>query len=149
MVFMDSSQSCVATLIQYPTEPLTTGSNFDPLLLLLALAGDVHPNRGLPSYPCSVRFKNITSQYTSNMCTRCLHWVHSRCAGLQNVEDYRRANGWICTTCDAPSPTPSPAHTFHHVRQGVQHTSVKRQWHRQQTDETKHLPRGAQRQSNR
>ena len=27
------------------------------------------------------------------------------------------------------------------------HTSVERQWHRQQTDGTKHLPRGAQRQS--
>ena len=29
----------------------------------------------------------------------------------------------------------------------VQHTTVKRQWYRQQTDGTKHLPRGAQHQS--
>ena len=35
----------------------------------------------------------------------------------------------------------------HHVRQDVQHTTVERQWYRQQTDRTKHLPRGAQRQS--
>ena len=33
-----------ATLTHYSTEQLTTGSDFDPLLLLLALAGDVHPN---------------------------------------------------------------------------------------------------------
>ena len=31
---------------------------------------------------------------------------------------------------------------FHHVRQGVQHTLVERQWHRQQTDRTKYLPQG-------
>ena len=37
-------------------------------------------------------------------------------------------------------------HLVHHVRQYVQHISVERQWHRQQTDGT-HLPRGAQRQS--
>ena len=59
-------------------------------------------------------------------------------------------NGWICTACmtpprpRAPSPPPSPAH---HVRQVVQHTTLERQWYRQQTDVTKHLPRGAQRQS--
>ena len=44
----------------------------------------------------------------------------------------------------APSPPPSPAH---HVRQDVQHTTVERPWHRQQTDGIKHLPQGAQRQS--
>ena len=43
-----------------------------------------------------------------------------------------------------PTPPPSPAH---HVRQVVQHTTVERQWYRQHTDRTKHLPRGAQRQS--
>ena len=31
-----------ATLTHYSTEPLTTGPNYDPLLLLLALAGDGH-----------------------------------------------------------------------------------------------------------
>ena len=44
-----------------------------------------------------------------------------------------------------PSPPPSPAHT-NHVRQVVQHITMERQWYRQQTDGTKHLPRGAQRQ---
>ena len=39
-----------------------------------------------------------------------------------------------------------PPH-FHHVRQGVQHNSVEHQWHRQHTYGTKHLLRGAQRQS--
>ena len=81
-------------------------------LLLSALAGDVHPNPGPPRYPCSVCFKNVTSQGTSYMCTRCSHWVHSRCSGLRNVADYRRANGIG-----------------------------------NKQDGTKHLPRGAQRQS--
>ena len=46
------------------------------------------------------------------MCTRCSHWVHSRCSGLRNVADYHRANGWICTACKTPpqlrSPSPPP-----------------------------------------
>ena len=34
-----------------------------------------------------------------------------------------------------------PRPHFHHVGQGIQHTSVECQWHRQQTYGTKHLPR--------
>ena len=86
----------------YSTEPLTTGSEFDPLLLLLSLVRDVHPNPEPLSYHCSVCFKNVTRQCTSYLCTRC-----SEC---------HRANGWIFTTCRtprqprAPSLPPSPAH---------------------------------------
>ena len=115
--FMEASQLYAKTLTHYSTNPLTTGSDYDPLLLLLALAGDVHPNTGTPRYSCSVCFKNVTSQGTSYMCTRFSHWVHSRCSGLRNAADYRRANGWISTACmtrrqpRAPSPKPSPAHT--------------------------------------
>ena len=129
-VFMESSQLYAATLTNYSTELLTTGPNYDPLLLLLALAGDVHPNPGPSKYPCSVCFKNVTSQGTSYLCTRCSHWVYSRCSGLRNAADYRKANGWICTACMTPprprasTPPPSPAH---HVRQVVQHTTVERQ----------------------
>ena len=54
---MESSQLYAATLTHYSTEPLTTGRDYDPLLLLLALAGDVHPNPGPSRYPCSVCFK--------------------------------------------------------------------------------------------
>ena len=39
---MELSQLYAATLTHYSTEPLTTGPNYNPLLLLLALAGDVH-----------------------------------------------------------------------------------------------------------
>ena len=77
--FMKSSQLYAAALTHYSTEPLTTGPNYDPPLLLLALAGDVHPNPGPSRYPCSVCFKNVTSHGTSYLCTRCSHWVHSRC----------------------------------------------------------------------
>ena len=76
-----------------------------------------HPNLVLPRSPCSDCFKNVTSQGTSYLCTRWSHCVHSRCSGLRNIADYRRDNGWICTTCRtppqprAPSPPPSPTHT--------------------------------------
>ena len=83
--FMESSQLYAATLTHYSTEPLTTGTDYDPLLLLLALAGDVHPNPVPSRYPCSVCFKNVTSQGTSYLCTICSHWVHSRCSGLRCV----------------------------------------------------------------
>ena len=114
---MESSQLYAAMLTHYSTELLTTGPNYDPLLLLLALASDVHPNPGPARYRCSVCFKNVTSQGTSYLCTRCSHWVHSRCSGLRNAADYRKANGWICTACitpprtRAPTPPPSPTHT--------------------------------------
>ena len=150
---MESSQLYAATLTHYSTETLTTGPDYDPLLLLLALAGDVHPNPGPSRYPCLVCFKNVTSQGTSYLCTRCSHWVHSRCSGLRNAADYRKVSGWICTACMtpprpcAPSPPPSPAHTPTMSDKVVQHTTVERQWYRQQTDGTKHLPRGAQPQS--
>ena len=91
--FMKPSQSYAETLTHYSTEPLTTGPACDTLLLLLALAGDVHTNLGPPRYPCSLCFKNVTTQGTSYMCTRCSHWVHSICSGLRNVADYDRANG--------------------------------------------------------
>ena len=39
--------------------------------------------------------------------------------------------------CSFPAAYSRPY--FHHVRQGVQYTSMKFQWHRQQTDGTKHL----------
>ena len=100
-VFKESSQLYAETLTRYSTELLTTGPDYDPLLLLLALSGDVHPNPGPSSYPCSVCFKNVTSQGTNYLCTRCSHWVHSRCShwvhsrysGLRNAADYRKANG--------------------------------------------------------
>ena len=85
--FMESSQLYAATLTHYSTEPLTTGPDYDPLLLLLALAGD--PNPGPSRYPCSVCFKNVTSPGISYMCTRCSHCINSRCSGLRNTADYR------------------------------------------------------------
>ena len=50
---MESSQLYAATLTHYSTEPLTTGPDYDALLLLLALAGDVHPNPEPSRYPFS------------------------------------------------------------------------------------------------
>ena len=53
---MESSQLYATRLTHYSTEMLTTGPDYDPLLLLLALAGDVHQNPGPSRYPCSVCF---------------------------------------------------------------------------------------------
>ena len=58
---MESSQLYAATLNHYSTEPLTTGPDYDPLLPLLALAGDVHPNPAPSRYPCSARSASKTS----------------------------------------------------------------------------------------
>ena len=70
---------------------------------------------------------------------------HARIGYIQDVlvfETLRiiiRSNGWICTACRtppqpcAPSPPSSPTH---HVRQYVQHNTVERQCHRQQTNKT-------------
>ena len=69
--------------------------------------------QGIPGRSTS---RTSLARGTSYLCTRCSHWVHSRCSGLRNVADYHRANGWICTACRtppqprAPSPSPSPAH---------------------------------------
>ena len=85
------------TLTHYSTELLTTGTDYDPLLLLLALAGDVQPNPGPSRDPCSVCFKNVTSQGTSYLCTRCSHWVHSKSPNIQNYtlvrQDRRQGPG--------------------------------------------------------
>ena len=109
--FMESSQLYAATLTHYSTGPLTTEPDYDPLLLLLALAGDVHPNSGPSRYTCSVCFKNVTSQCTSYLCTRCSHWVHSRCSGLRNAADYRKANGHAHLHHRIVPPTRPPCQT--------------------------------------
>ena len=53
--FIESSQSYAATLTHYSTDPLITGPDYDPLLLRLALAGDVYPNPGTPRYQSASR----------------------------------------------------------------------------------------------
>ena len=93
---MESSQLYVATLTHYSTEPLTTGPNYDPLLLLLALAGDVHPSLDRQGTPARSASKTSLAK-------------------VQDV-DYRKANGCVCTACmtpprpRAPTPPPSPTH---------------------------------------
>ena len=61
--------------------------------------------------------RSASKNVTSYLCTRCSHWVHSRCSGLRNSADYPKSNCWICTACmtppqsRAPSPPPSTIHT--------------------------------------
>ena len=108
-VFIELSQSCVATLTHYSTEPLITGPYYDPLFLQLDLAGDVHTNPGPPRYPCSVCFKNGTIEGNSYLCTRCSLWV-------QDVL-YHRVNGLIYIACRTPPQprAPVPQHSTAHT----------------------------------
>ena len=109
-----------------------------------------YANPGPPRYPCSVCFKNVTRQGTRYLCARCSHLVHSRCSGLRTLQI-------IVEPMAGSVPHVGHHHSHlphrlarphvHHVRQDVQHTSVERQRHRQQTDETKHFHRGAERKS--
>ena len=145
---MQSSQSYAATLTHYSTEPLTTGPDYDPLLLLLAvMCTRTHDRQGNPARSAS---RTSPAKVPANCVQDARTFKkHSRCSGLRNIADYRRVNGWICTACRtqpqprAPAPPLSPAH---HVRQYIQHTTMERQWNRKQTDGTKHHTRGAQRQ---
>ena len=50
--FMESSQLYAATLTHYSTEPLTTGPDYDPLLLLLALSR-TQDRQGTPAWSAS------------------------------------------------------------------------------------------------
>ena len=109
--FMESSQLYAATLTHYSTEPLTTGPDYDPLLLLLPLAGDctrTQDSQGTPAGSAS----NTSQPKAPATCVQDV-----RIGYIQDVLDYRNANGWICTACmtlpqpRAPSPPPSPAHT--------------------------------------
>ena len=57
-----SSRTVVKSInVIYGVESVVRG-DYDPLLLLLSLAGDVHQNPGPPWYPCSVFLQNVTSQ---------------------------------------------------------------------------------------
>ena len=141
-----------SALAHYSTKPLTTGPDFDPLVLLIALSGDEHPNPGPSKCPCLVCFKNVASIGTSFPCTKYSQCVHSRCSGLRNVVGYRIANGWICTTCGTPPQprAPSSLHSRSHastLSDNALNIFSGCQWHRQQTDGTQHLPGGAQHQS--
>ena len=95
-------ESCAATLTYYSTEPL----------LLQILASDVHPEHGTDKVPLLGLFKNVTSQVTRYLCTRCSHGYIQEVLVFRGIVDYRRANGWICTTCRPPpqlrAPSPSP-----------------------------------------
>ena len=128
-----------------PEEDLSSGklesAHSSRTVVKSTLAGDVHPNPGPPRYPCSDCFKNATS-------------VHSRCLVCET--------SWIIVDLMNGSVPPvgrhhSHAHLPHRLiphthppcqtSRSTYYSTVARQWHRQHTDGTKHLPRGAQCQS--
>ena len=113
--FMESSQLYAATLTHYSTEPLTTGPDYDPLLLLLALAGDLHPTQDRQGTPARSASKTSLAKLSAT----CVQDVRIGC--IQDVlvfetlriivkpMDLYRLYG--ATTPRAHSPRPSPAHT--------------------------------------
>ena len=83
------------------------------------MAGDIDPNPGpTAKYPCPVCARYVTSPGVNYRCTICTGWVHAKCSGLLNAEQYRRNKDWTCDSCSAskthqstPSP-PSPSPTL-------------------------------------
>ena len=66
-------------------------------ILLLLLAGDIHPNPGhTAKCPGPVCARDVTSRGVSYRCTRCSGWVHAKCFGLLNAAHYRRNKDWTC-----------------------------------------------------
>ena len=58
-------------------------------LLLLQMAGDVHPNPGPASkYHCPVCTRNVTNRRVSYHCNRCSRWVHAKCSGRLTAAQY-------------------------------------------------------------
>ena len=120
--FSVSGQFAVAELIlNSTTKPLRRRSDRTQLLLLL-MAGDIHPNPGpTAKYPCPVCVRDVTSRGVSYRWTKCTGWVHAKCSGLLNAAQYRRNKDWTFDPCSAsktqqwtppppsPSPTPSPS----------------------------------------
>ena len=80
---------------------------------LLQMSGKVHPNPGpATKYPCPVCTRNVTSRAVSYKCTRCSGWVHAKCSGILNADQYRRKSDWTCDTCSAPPSQQSPPPTL-------------------------------------
>ena len=112
-----SGQFAAAELILISTtKPLRRRPDRTQLLLLL-MAGDIHPNPGpTVKYPCPVCARYVTSRGVRYRCTRCTGWVHAKCSGLLNAAQYRRNKDWTCDPCSAsktkqstPPPTPAPS----------------------------------------
>ena len=110
--FSASGQFAAAELsLNSTTKPLRRWSDLTQLLILL-MAGDIHPNPGpTAKSPCPVCARDVTSRGVSYRCTRCTGWVHAKCSGLLNAAQYRRNKDWTCDPYSASKtqqPTPPP-----------------------------------------
>ena len=104
-------------MANYSTMPHRPSDSSRPRQRLL-LSGDVHQNPGpTTKYPCSVYTSNVTSRGMSYMCNHCSGWVHSKCSGLQNAEEYRRIKNWACISYSSPHPLHKYRNRFHHQLQ--------------------------------
>ena len=94
------------------SQPLRRGPDRTQLLLLL-MAGDIHPNPGPTAmYPCPVCARHVTSRGLNYRCTRCTGWVHAKCSGLLDAAQFRRNKDWTCDPCSA-SKTHKPTTPLH------------------------------------
>ena len=118
--FSASGQFAAAELILNSTTKQLRQRPDRTQLLLLLMAGDIHPNPWpTAKYHCPVCARDVTSRGVSYRCTRCTGWVHEKCSGLLNAAQYRRNKDWTCNPCSAsktqqptpppPSPTPAPS----------------------------------------
>ena len=105
-------------ILNSTTKPLQRRPDHTQLLLLL-MAGNIHPNPGpTAKYPCPVYTRDVTTRGVSYQCTRCSGWLHAKCSRLLNAAQYWRNKDWTCDPCSAsktkqstspPPSTPAPS----------------------------------------
>ncbi len=84
------------------------------LSLLLAIAGDIHPNPGPRNrYNCPVCKKSVN--LNSVKCNQCLNWIHLKCSTLASLKQY--SSNYNCPICNRstiqnPIPTGQSTSTF-------------------------------------
>ena len=68
-----------------------------PILLLLLMSGNVHPNPG-PIFPCSVCAGNVTWRGKSVLYCTCSKWVYLRCSqlSLSKIRALGSSHSWSC-----------------------------------------------------
>ena len=105
-------QFAAAELILNSTTNLLRWQPDRTQLLLLLMAGDIHPNPGpTAKYPCPVFVWDVTSRRVSYRCTRCSGWVQPSIGEIKigPVTPARSSNQQSTPPSPLPSTTPAPS----------------------------------------